>query len=160
MRSLNLSNLTLNSETIRLIAELYPSGIPAKLVRVENDPDTTRTSVIFSGASASKLAIIFFEDAIEPLVASELVNKAVVNGLKRSISEVLVIRCSKDTPSISLSDCSPKVVLIAGADKSFVKDCGKATVLCTESIDEVVANQESKKKFWNALRSAWEMSQK
>jgi len=135
------------------------------------------SSVIFSGPSAARLSIVFFVDssmteANNPL--RDLVVKAVTSGLQRLISEVLLVQVGAEhfspdallselQPSdgrISLADCSSKVVLLAGAQANVISDAPDAKIIVTDSISAVLQDKDAKKRFWLALRSAWEESQK
>gem|GEM_PF-4408171 len=135
------------------------------------------SSVIFSGPSAARLSIVFFVDssmteANNPL--RDLVVKAVTNGLQRMISEVLLVQVGAEHFSpdaltselrssdgrISLADCSSKVILLAGAQASIINDAPGAKIIVTDSISAVLQDKDAKKRFWLALKSAWEESQK
>jgi hypothetical protein len=148
-------------ETIRALAELYPNGVPARLIRDPRHQIVHKPTVEFTGASAANLAVVFVEKegSLEAGAAAKLVEKAITDGLKRSLVEVLLIRCSgvdaeaKDV--VSLADCAPRVVLVAGAGPGFVTNTGEAIVIYTESIDAVLSDREAKRRFWEALQGAW-----
>lgn len=151
----------MNEQTIRYLQEEYPFGIPARLVKTRpTEGDSAAASVVFSGPSGSRLAVVFIEDTSGVESARELVAKAITSGLQRSISEVLLIQCSPDVRGISLADCGSRVVLLAGIDPSAVRDAGSATLISTDSIASVLTDRESKRRFWQALKQAWEESQR
>ncbi len=157
----------LNPQVVRYITEQYPHGVPTRLLKaaaVDRDATSSGASIVFSGPSASKLAVVFFEDRPDLPAARDLVVKAITSGLKRSIAEVLLVQCSIGTGSfgttkVSLADCSPKCVLIAGGEASLVSDVAAAEVMTTDSIQSVLVDPEAKKRFWHALQKAWECSQ-
>lgn len=158
-----MNQTELNSQIVRFIAEQYPHGIPARLLKsssLASNSENRLASVVFSGPSASKLAIVFFEERADLSMARDLVVKAITSGLKRSVAEVLLVQCSPGTPTVSLRDCSPKSVLVAGAEASLVSDFASAAVITTDPIKNVLIDPEAKKRFWHALQKAWETSQK